>query len=332
MRKDIIIFNFKNIPAGFVVLLLFFIATEWFVYSNRAEFIEDYWNKFLINEHVLFELPKDYDFLIMGDSIQKTCINPTKISDDLLNLGLPGGKPVSLFLMLERYLKKHKPPKAIFLYVDPEEVSDPFLIILRYFVTIPEFISIWKDLSGKERGAFIERYWASLDLRNAESIKREKYRYANTVFLDNLKKNHGYVPSPNADESLADDFFSKHKVRRQSRVSFTANDVKYLNKFMKLAASKNIDVIFLGFFLPKEMHEILQASGFNDDYMHFYQSLKIRYPKAYFVKDPILFLENKYFGDRQHVNTAGSEMYMEYFKNQIFVPYIEKKERSYENM
>ena len=318
MRKNIIISNFKKIPAAILITAVLVLATEWFLYANRPALINDYWNKFLINEHELIDMKKDYPCLIMGDSVQKTGIDPSLISEDILNLGLPGAKPMGQYLMLKRYLEKHKPPKVIFLYADPENPRDSLFVILRYFVNVPEFISIWGDLTWEERRVFIMRYWVSLDERKVALVKRPGYPESNETFVAAMKKNQGYMPSPASEKAIGDDYFKEHKERYQSGFSFSARDMKYLHKFIKLASSKNIKVVFLGFLAPKELHDILEESGFNADYFFFIKVLKRIYPNALFANNPIFYLDNKYFGDMSHLNKEGSKVYTEYLKKLFY--------------
>ncbi|MGB2706006.1 MAG: hypothetical protein WBC74_04045 [Candidatus Omnitrophota bacterium] len=327
MRKNITTSSFKRIPAAFLIAATLFLLTEWFIYANRAELIEDYWNKFLINERALLDLPENYKYLIVGDSIQKTGINPTAVNKEILNLGLPGGKPMSLYLLLKRYLKRHNPPEAVFLYIDPEDPHDSLFTILRYFVSIPEFISIWNDLTWKERRVFITRYWASLDLRKVGLTVRDKYPYSNKVFVEKMIKNHGFMPAPSAGNAISGDYFATHTGRIQDGISISARDTEYLDKLMKLASSKNIKVIFLGFLLPEELYGIFEKNNFDNDYRKFFRRLKIRYPRSLFVRKPILYLKNSYFGDPSHVNKEGSEIYTEYFKKMAFAPYFVKTEK-----
>lgn len=320
MSRNTTTFSSKKIPVALLAALSLFLMTEAFLYSNRAALIKDYWNKFLINEHSLLDQKKDYDYLIVGDSIQKTGIDPVKVDDGLLNLGLPGGKPMSQYLLISRYLKHHKAPKAIFLYVDPEPPMDSLFVILRYFVSIPEAISIWNDLSWSEKEIFLMRYFASLDLRKTGLVRRVDYSGTNKEFIDAMLANRGYMPLPTAGDSIEPDYFKKHKERYQKKISFSKNDLKYLDKIISLCDSENIRVIFIGFVLPKELHDILEESGFNKNYWAFFRYLQMRYKKAYFVKENLMYLDNKYFGDRSHVNSEGSRLYTEYFKNRIFAP------------
>ena len=327
MSKNITTSSFRNLPGGLLLFLLFCLLTELFLLSVRPELVRDFWNKFLINESVLIATPQNYSYLIMGDSLQKTGINPGAISKDVINLGLPGGKPLSLYLLLKRYLEKHAPPKAIFLYVDPEDAKDSFYLILKYFVTLPEFMSIYGELTWEERWAFISRYLVSLDERNTFREWRSSYPYSNKRFVDDLKRNQGYMPSPNSGITIKDDYFTSHKERIQSSVSFSSMDERYLDRFMRLASSKNIDIIFTGIVIPKQLYAIFDVTGFNKDYISFIERLKRRYPDAYFVNKPALYMDNRYFGDMSHVNKAGSEAYTEYFKKQVLEHYLLAKEQ-----
>lgn len=323
--KNTTIFSSKKIPRAFLIFLTFFLLTEWAIYSLRPVLINDYWNKIIINDSALIDAPTDYEYLIMGDSVQRTGIDPVLVNNKILNIGLPGGKPPSLYLLVNRYLKKHKAPKAIFLFVDPEDERDSLLVALRYFVSIPEAVSVWEDLTWEERKCFIMRYWASLDLRKTNLTVRDKYPYNNSIFVEMMKKNNGYVPSPSAEKIVSEDELSKKFDLDQKSIKISKRDMKYLDKLMKLAASKNIKIVFLGTLFPKKVYDVFESNGFNNSYLSFYEGLRSRYPEAYFVRNPILYLDNKCFGDTTHVNKAGSDIYTQYFKIQIFLPFIERE-------
>jgi len=320
VRRGTIISSFKKAPKGFLVVLALFLATEITLYVNRPYLVKDFWNKFLINEHELIDMRIDYDYLIMGDSLQKTGINPSVISEKVLNLGLTEAKPIKQYILLKRYLEKHKPPKAIFLHVDPEEPKDTLLVILSYFASVPEFLHLFKDLTWRERGYFFLRYWVSLDTRHVSLTRRSRYAYGNDVFVRQMKKNQGYMPSPSAGESIDNDYFARTRQRYRTDISVTKRDMRYLDKLVELASSSDIDIVFIGIVLPEELYDILLVSGFNERYLSFVKDLKRRYPDTYFTKNPILFLENKYFGDMSHVNNKGCGLYTTHFKNQILIP------------
>ena len=135
-----------------------------------------------------------------------------------------------------------------------------------------------------------------------------------------IKENRGYIPSPRAEVSIEDDYFSRTGRRRQAGVSFSERDAVYLDKLMALAESNGIEVVVMGFLLPKELHDILEETGFNKQYLLFFEILKRKYPYAGFTSEPILFLGNDNFGDMSHLNKKGSAAYTEYFKRRLFLP------------
>jgi hypothetical protein len=323
MPKNITISSFKKLPGGFLICLALFLAMEWFLFSNRAFFMDDFWNKIIVNEHELIDMPGDRNYLIIGDSLQKTGIDPRQVSDSLLNLGLPGAKPMGQYLLLKRYLEKHRPPKAIFLYIDPEDAQQSMSVILRYFVSIPEFISVWSDLNWQERSYFLTRYWESLDMRTIGGITRDRYKGSNKDMVKTIKSGQGYIPTYRAVDVIDGDYFRKTKFRYATRISISARDMKYLDKLMALAKDNNIKVVFLGMFLPGELDGIFRKSGFIKDYMAFLETAKNRYPEVYFLDEPIKVVENRYFADISHVNTEGAGLYTGYFKDNIFGPYTE---------
>lgn len=318
MLKNITTSSFKRLPAGLLTALALFILTEAVVYINRPNLLTDHWNKFLINEHRLVEMAKDFKYVIMGDSTQKTGIDPRFISDDMINLSLPGGKPLGLYLLLKRYYASHPAPETLFLYISPENPHDSMLVILRYFVSFTEYIMIWKDLSWHERRVFWERFWATLDFRKVNLTKRDEYLGNNKEFLKKILKNRGYMPSPRAEIELNEDFFigTKHPV--ESSISITSRDMRYLNKIMGLASSHGTKVVFLGYLIPEELYNMHEQNGFNNEYRNFYASLQETYPEAAFSDRPILAFKNKFFGDPQHLNVYGTALYTLYFKEHIF--------------
>jgi|GEM_PF-3286344 hypothetical protein len=322
MPKHTTTSSFNKALAAVIACAVFVVATEWYIYANRPGIIKDFWSKFVINERLLIDQPKDFDYLIIGDSIQKTGIDPTRVAGDILCLGLPGGKPMGLYLLFKRYLSAHKPPKAVFLYVDPENAYQSLDSILRYFVTVPEALSVWGDLTPRERQVFITRYWASLDMRIMRTLMRDEYHGSNDLFVKDLIGNRGYMSAPRAENSLPEDSFNKNTPRVCDDISVSASDLKYLDKFMGLARGSNVKVVFLGFVVPEQLYRILAENGFTGKYRRFYEGLKSRYPDAGFVDEPVAYLPNRFFGDYFHMNKKGVSLYTEYFNDKVFAPFI----------
>ncbi len=302
-------------------MAILFMATEMFLNLIRPSLVSRFWNKFIVNEHTLVDMPRDFDYLLMGDSIQKTGIEVTLVGDDILNLGLPGSKPASLYILFKRYIEKHNPPKAVFLFLDPQEPHESMKLTLKYFVKWPEFISLWKYLTWDERAHFMLRYWVSLDERLVTDPLGQFYLKPNRVFQEELRQNHGYMPLPNQDLTIKDDYFVTSGMRPEKSVSTTKRDFIYIDKFITLARAHHVKIILLGNILPKELYDIAEKTGYNLQWLAFLDILKGRYPDVERVKEPILFLEKKYFADMSHVNKNGRVIYTAYFKNQVYIPF-----------
>lgn len=327
MPRNTTISSFKrNIPAAFLAALLIFIGIEAYLYTIRPRLIRDFWNKFLINEHRLTELDRDFDFLIMGDSVQKTGIQPLKVAPDILNLGLPGAKPLGQYLLLKRYLRNHAPPEAIFLYLDPENPRDALYVILRFFVSPGEFMEVHDDLSPEEKRVFLMRYFASLDLRRTEAAGRDRYEGTNEQFVKTMIDNRGFMPSPRGDLILPENYFVNHRARVADNIHITDRDMKYLDKFMALAKDNDIQVMFIRFPEPAGLFLELERTGFNRRYLAFLEILRKRYPEAFFSKKPILVMDNHLFGDMSHVNRKGSLVYTRDFKLRTYEPFLRRAE------
>lgn len=325
MSKNTIISSFKKIPKGIILFAALFLATEFFLNIIRPQITTIFWNKFVSCEHTLMGMPRDFDYLLMGNSIQKTGIDPTQVSDDLLSLGLPGAKPLGYYLLLSRYLERHNPPREIFLSLDPEDVRATMIVILKYFVTWPEYRHLWNDLTWEERVHFPLKYWASLDERMMTVSLKSAYIMPNKMFKEALRRNHGYIPLPSDNLSIDEDYFAQTGNRPEKTISMDDRDRLYLDKFISLARSHNIKIILMGSVVPKELYEIQEKTGFNRQWREFLDFIKVRYPDTIIVKDPILVLDNKYFADMSHVNREGRAIYTSYFKNQVFIPFTGQK-------
>ncbi len=317
--------NFKRVPHAFLWTLLLIVLTEFFVYSNRESLVHDYWNKFVINEKVLAEAPGDYDYLILGNSIQKTGIRPADVSDRLLSIGLAGAKPLAQVALLKRYLRKHKPPKVIFLYVDPENQYDTMQVIARYFFDFTEFGTYASDLSRDERDAYVWKMFSTLDHRKV-GLGQDRVAYGgpNAEFVRALLANRGFMQSPFHDRILADDFYATHKTHRRIQPSITIEprDRKYFDELMTVADQSGIRVVFLGMVVPEELGAIFETNGFFKEYREYLAALRARYPRVTLPGGETFGIANKYFGDFQHMNDQGVEFYTRYFKEEVFAPTV----------
>ena len=320
MRKDFITSSFRKLPRAALAAFIMIAVTELFLQAARPENVRVFWNKFLVNEKYLLNGHESYDYLILGDSIQKTGIDPRLVGDDLLNLGLPGAKPMGLYLELKRYLKQHNPPKAIFLFVDPDDVRDAMDLILKYFVTVPEFAGLWPDLSRQEKFSFFMRYWVSLDERFLSAgERRDLYTEPNSVFVKTMIANRGFMPNSRYDTVLSPADFKDYGPVL-SGISFGQRDMRYFDRIMRLAKKEGIKIELLGIVTPESLYDMLEKSGYNNEYLALLEIFRRVYPELVIPDRPIMYLEDKYFGDSSHMNKYGVEVYSAYFKDYVYGP------------
>ncbi len=318
MRANIITSSFKAFP-GFAILIAAVFLTEAYVYANRPNLVNDYWNKFLINENAVVELSGNYDALILGNSIQKTGIRTDLLGDaKVLSLGVAGAKPMAHYLLFKRYLRHHAPPKIVFLYVDFEDQRDSFFVALRYFVGFREFLEVFGDLSWEERRVFLGRYFATLDLRKVGLRgKRDVYPGPNGLFVRRMAENRGFMPAPRAGGSLAADYFSTNKERLLQKASFSARDRRYLDKLAALAEFHGVKIVLIGIPVPAAVKEALDTSGFWEDYRTAMERFRASRPSVESALEITAF-DNSYFGDMSHLNDKGSAAYTETFRKNVY--------------
>jgi hypothetical protein len=134
----------------------------------------------------------------------------------------------------------------------------------------------------------------------------------------------GYMPSPTAGRELAPDFFAAHPdhPRLQAHVTVTPRDRKYLSKILELAASKGIRVVLLGMVVPEELNRVFETNGFFGEYRAYLSELEAAHPLVVPPAADVWVFDNADFGDFQHLNDRGSELYTRRFKTEIFDPAV----------
>ena len=316
MRSNIFTTAIKKAPAFFLAATLIF-ATEAFVYANRPALVRDYWNKFLIDEPALLENPGSYSQVLLGNSTQKTGVRAAEIGPDFLALGLAGAKPMAHYLLFERYLKKHPAPKTMYLFIDGEDQADSLLVILRYFADLPEFLSVWRDLSWKERSVFLSKYFATLDFRKVSLRRRTEYSGSDQEFRQKMTENQGFMPAPDYPVDITDDYYELTGHRTDAKIVFDGRDDKYLGKLLTLARAKGTRVVLVPMLVPQGLMPHLMESGFAAKYGELLDGVKKRFPETTMPRELFVVMPNSYFEDPDHLNEQGSVMLTEYFRSKV---------------
>lgn len=318
-------------PVTFLAAVLLIGISEAGAYRTRAEWIRDYWNRFVLSEPWLLEIPGDFKYLLLGNSIQKTGLLPTEIHESFLSLGLPGAKPISHYFLLQRYLDRHAPPQVLFLYLDPFEEQLNFNLVLRYFFNSQEYREALPDLNREEREAYLSQFIAAIDRRQEWQLKfRPKAGGSFEDFTRKLTANRGYMPAVgDADRMTAEDFDKTDaSVRAHIRFSFKDRDWKYLDKILSLCREKDIRVRIGEVAFPLTAREWAIQSGFMKEYQAFLAEIRGKYPWVEVTQTPLMAVPEEQFGDVEHLNREGAERYTRFFKEEIFEPLIAEEPAS----
>lgn len=124
-----------------------------------------YWNKtFTKSSH-----EKQYDVVIIGDSMAATSFMPELLSDSTINLSLSGSSPVEGYYTLKEYLDNNKAPKDVFIsYMDYHLAHDDFTFSTCNQVhkfSLTDYIEIYKNIKKTKADQFesvqIEDYWSN---------------------------------------------------------------------------------------------------------------------------------------------------------------------------
>lgn len=300
-------------PTAFIAAALLVLCTEIWVYAHRADLMDDYWNKFLINEKWAIAQPPT-PYVVMGNSMQKTGLDPRLISDELTLLGVPGAKPLGLEMLLRRYLEHHPAPATIYLYIDPEDTLEQTSVILRYFATVQDALRVWGELSPSERRAFIGRYFATMDMRIlSRDRSRPRFIGHNDYFIGFMLDGRGYMPAPDAERTLRPDYFRRHPWRVQVGYSFPDRERRALDRVLKLARERGIRVVLLSSIIPRTVAEAWKNNGFIDRYKRLREDLSVQYPDLRWEGPAVVAYPDGLFGDYGHLNRSGVRFYSSRF-------------------
>ncbi|MCG3176812.1 MAG: hypothetical protein MOGMAGMI_01776 [Candidatus Omnitrophica bacterium] len=302
-------------PAAWALAALTILGVEAWVYAHRADMISDYWNKFLINERWAVELPWT-PRVVMGNSMQKTGLDPRRISDDLTLLGVPGAKPTGIEMLLERYLDTHRRgPETLYLYIDPEDTLEQTSVILRYFASVSDALRIWGELTPYERWAFIGRYFATLDLRimSRDAGSRPKFIGHNDYFIAFMKDGRGYMPAPHAGRSIDPDYFVRDPWRVTVGYSFPEREWKALGRVLGRCRERGIRVVLLSTIVPRTVAKAWRENGFVQKYDDLRTRIRQVYPEVAWEGPAVVAYPDGLFGDYGHLNTRGVRFYSSRF-------------------
>lgn len=125
--------------------------------------VSAYWNK----EFTQTKQDKNYDVVILGDSMAATSFMPELLSDSTINLALSGSSPVEGYYTLKDYLENNDAPSDVFIsYMDYHLQHDDFTLSTCNQVhkfSIGDYYEIYRTIRNTGANGFedinMDEYW-----------------------------------------------------------------------------------------------------------------------------------------------------------------------------
>lgn len=110
---------------------------------------DDYAKEMFIHSASHEEMDRDYQVLILGDSMANAAFLPEVLSEETINLAITGGTCIESYYILKNYIKTHGAPRDVFFTARHDSFHDASYIESHFFYhqfSIPEGIEIARTL------------------------------------------------------------------------------------------------------------------------------------------------------------------------------------------
>lgn len=144
-------------------VIAFYIAINPLSYLSQDS-VGAYWNKsFTESNH-----DKNFDVVILGDSMAATSFMPELLSDSTINLSLSGSSPIEGYYTFKDYLANNEVPTDVFVsYMDYHLAHDDFTLSTCNQVhkfSVMDYVEIYKNIKQTGANQFesvqIKDYWS----------------------------------------------------------------------------------------------------------------------------------------------------------------------------
>lgn len=286
-------------------------------------------------EYTMWQEEKDYislrqedDVVIIGDSRAKSSLLPLELTEgneDIYNIAIGGCGPIEMYHALKHYIASGGSAKKAIIIFAPYHFCD----IDNWgqtqsfnYLSTAELMNVYGDaLKSKETDKLGEAFFtdifsyklrlpnkylasiyaARLNGRSAENM--EKY--------ESVRAEKGYTEFGDEAGNSNLNYETHHEVFDYSPLVRL-----YYSRLLQLAADNGISVII-------EQAPVNEASGevITQEFIEGYQQMlgeeQQKHPDFTVVTDIPVF-DNKYFGDNNHLNRSGAEIYTEIIKEKYF--------------
>lgn len=262
----------------------------------------------------------DPEVLILGDSRVQAAIIPRRMGDSVRSLAFGSATPSDVWLLFERYLEHHRPPRAALVSFAPFHLMEPISHGIFWVRTVRyklwpihddlAFIARAKELgvplvdAGVGHGVVLEWLLRRFDyppyyvpaLRNARLWGR---RAKNLQAAAEIAASRGHIYYGEQD-------FSHGLNRDVYRTHFEVSPLydAYLRDLLARTAGAGTRVVLATMPMNASSFEAL-APTFVSDYEAYLTGLAADFPGAS-VETRIRALPDDHFGDRHHVNARGA--------------------------
>ncbi|MBR1691841.1 MAG: hypothetical protein IJ711_03580, partial [Lachnospiraceae bacterium] len=310
-----------------VLILPFFILLPLYCAHFQMYYMDD--------EYAMYRQQRDYclgkngdngdepELLILGDSRAKAGLVPEVLSPHSYNLALGGATPIEGYYSLKEYLAHHKKPKTLLLAYAPMHYMDVDTLWTRtvYFhnMSKSDFFEIMENAKQYEKTDRIrmdhyvsEYYMYELYMPNkyATALKNSGFVFRHQRTLAKyaeMEANRGHT-------LYGTEAYSSGVNGEAHETDFVSSDIidAYVDKLLDLCSRESIAVVVEQLPMNETSYGILQPE-FKSHYKEYMLGLAERYPEV--TVNPSLYCyDNAYFGDADHLNAAGCEVFTQYIK------------------
>ncbi len=280
-----------------------------------------YWNRKFTNS----KQEKQYDVVILGDSMGATSYMPELLSDSTINLSLSGSSVVEGYYTLEDFLENNNAPTDVFVsYMDYHLAKNDFTLDTCNQVhkfSFKQYAEIYKTMHDVGADTFeemsVDDYWEKALVSKLympseyiasifNSIKEGGRSKANQATYDNITIHGGRYCKMINDITESDGI-------AYSEFSVSPLQSAYYVKLVELCKSKDIKLHFVK--LP-----LSNYTYFSDEYIAqvngYYNILTSSYTNSEFLWYPADYVK-EWFWDDYHMNQHGSYRFSMQLKEQF---------------
>lgn len=299
----------------------------WFAYVHYAPFY------FMDDEYPYWMQQKDYinesaeynEMVVLGDSVAKAAIRPNSISGhQTANLALGGASVVEMYYTLEDYLEHHDSPKVVLgvFGINHYAGGDCFVSRTLYFHYLDRrrLRALYQTAAYNKEPSF----WNSQELEDLSmeySLWNPRlYLPAvfNSSFVGRYEQNMASYEQVRAEKGWM--IFGTAESNSELSViatyeSFLVDPVNdyYLQKIAELCSENNIQFILEQ--APIKASSLpLICQSVEDAYTAYFQDMKDKHPDM-IINDSYIAYEDSMFGDKNHTNETGTQIYTDYIIN-----------------